>query len=94
MPGWQRDVGVGQLERHRLAAALAERRAATRFEPEVDDSAGETAPVLPDTAASAETQTPRPQQKQISPDKQAEDESYTSRLLKAKQQAWKEEENS
>jgi uncharacterized membrane protein len=76
-----------------IAGEIDERRAATRFEPVMPDEGG-PAPDLDDVLqdASAGQPTERPQQQptsRLSPDAQ-EEESYTSRLLKAKKKAWNE----
>jgi len=79
-----------------VAEEIDERRAAARFEPILDETSGDKArdleDVIQDTAAGAMAsagRTPGPTT-QITPDS-PEEESYTARLLKAKQQAWKNE---
>ena len=79
-----------------VAGEIDERRAATRFEPEMPEDGAPAArdldEVLQDAAgggAPVEQSRPRPTS-QLTPDAQEED-SYTSRLLKAKKKAWKDE---
>lgn len=76
-----------------IAGEIDERRAATRFEPTMPEEGGTNVTldqVLQDVAGgAAPTERPKPPASQLSPGN-AEQESYTSRLLKAKQQAWKE----
>jgi uncharacterized membrane protein len=75
-----------------IAGEIDERRAAARFEPETEDQTADVnATVTPDTAAHVAADPPRPTASQITPDAPAED-SYISRLLKAKKQAWKDPE--
>jgi hypothetical protein len=79
-----------------IAGEIDERRAATRFEPTMpeDDVPAVTLDQVLQDAGGGATPTDRPQRSasQLSPE-EAEQESYTSRLLKAKQQAWKENKN-
>ena len=76
-----------------IPGEIDERRAATRFEPTMPEQGGSTVTldqVLQDVAGgAAPTERPKQPTSQLSPEN-AEQESYTSRLLKAKQQAWKE----
>jgi hypothetical protein len=89
-----------RLERLRTRKAaiseqIDERRAATRFEPVLDDAVDkETADEVLRQAAggAAATPPPLPSSHQLSPDS-PEAESYTARLLKAKQQAKQKEQN-
>ncbi|MBC8354589.1 MAG: VWA domain-containing protein [Planctomycetes bacterium] len=76
-----------------IAGEIDERRAATRFEPTMPED-GDTKitldQVLEDAAGgAAPTERPKRSTSQLSPE-DTEEESYTSRLLKAKQKAWKE----
>jgi hypothetical protein len=79
-----------------IAGEIDERRAATRFEPEMpqDGAAASADPdeVLRDAGAGGSAPSPAAQRStsQLSPEAQ-EEESYTSRLLKAKQKAWKDD---
>jgi len=90
------DERMARLKSRKAAVghSIDERRAATRFEPQVDADAGlapsQTADeVLRDAAGGATSAPPpRPTASQMTP--VAEEEDYTARLLKAKQQAFKE----
>jgi hypothetical protein len=66
--------------------SIESRRAATRFEPDaallVDPNAIEAAEAKPTTTATPTATTPKPTEEQ-------EGDDYTSRLLKAKKQVWK-----
>lgn len=79
-----------------VAGEIDERRAAARFEPVMPEDgtpdARDVEQVLQDAAGgSSVADQPRPRPtSQLSPDAQ-EEESYTSRLLKAKQKAWKDD---
>lgn len=76
-----------------IAGEIDDRRAATRFEPAMPEEGATQVTldqVLQDVAGgAAPTERPKHTKSQLSPEN-AEQESYTSRLLKAKQQAWKE----
>ena len=80
-----------------IAGEIDERRAATRFEPVMPEDGASADPeeVLRDAAAGGAAASPSTQRPaaQLSPEAQDE-ESYTSRLLKAKQKAWKDQESS
>jgi hypothetical protein len=84
---------IGRLRSRKaaIAAEIDERRAATRFEPVVAaDPHAPPEPLRTDTEALS-AQPPRPPASHpLTPDAPAE-ESYTSRLLKAKKQAWKDD---
>jgi hypothetical protein len=75
-----------------IAGEIDERRAATRFEPTMPEEGSPAVTldqVLQDAGGgAAPAEPPRRSASQLSPEK-ADEESYTSRLLKAKQQAWK-----
>ncbi|MBP89628.1 MAG: hypothetical protein CMJ64_23440 [Planctomycetaceae bacterium] len=79
-----------------IAGEIDERRAASRFEPIMPEDGAPTvgAPdqVLRDAAGgeTASSSSPQRPTSQLSPEDQ-EEESYTSRLLKAKQKAWKDD---
>lgn len=78
-----------------IAGEIDDRRAAARFEPVVDEGTEAPAPNLEEIIADANSvqSTDKPKSSastEMAPDAQDE-ESYTSRLLKAKQKAWKEE---
>ena len=76
-----------------VAGQIDERRAATRFEPAMPEDGGSNVTldeVLQDVAGgAAPADRPKRSTSQLSPEEN-EEESYTSRLLKAKQKAWKE----
>jgi hypothetical protein len=75
--------------RHRkkeVGGQIDERRAAARFEPQVDEDVDVS--VLESGGGSTETRSARPDGQQLTPD-EAEEETYTSRLLKAKRDALK-----
>jgi hypothetical protein len=69
-------------------------RATRRFEPAPDEAVSGTAgPSVLDEQAGQATGPSRPRQvtqMQVTPDKPQEQETYTSRLLKAKQKVWDE----
>ncbi len=76
-----------------VSGQIDERRAATRFEPSHDEQEGGVARSLEDVLEDATPSTGRPDSanrpsSQMTPDG-VDEESYTSRLLKAKKQAWK-----
>lgn len=76
-----------------VAEQIDDRRAATRFEPAPDDTAGAPPRSLEEVVGDVTPSTGRPTAPgrpatQMAPDAD-DDESYTSRLLKAKKQAWK-----
>jgi len=72
-----------------IAESLDERRAAARFEPQVD--ADVSTDVLEKETATGRPkhEKPRPAEEQINLDAQQEEASYTERLLKAKKRVWK-----
>jgi uncharacterized membrane protein len=76
-----------------IAGQIDERRAATRFEPQVDAASGDAArdldDVLAEAAGSAVPTPPRPAAPQTDIAAEAEQQSYTGRLLEAKKKAWK-----
>ncbi len=75
--------------RHRkqeVEGKIDERRAAARFEPEVDDNVDVS--VLQNEGDSTQPRAARPERQNLTPD-EAEEETYTSRLLKAKRDAIK-----
>jgi hypothetical protein len=86
------EVKDERLERLRSRKAevgtqINERRAATRFEPQPDEQPPDQpldATMLPPEQRDRQRPTDQP-----SPGPQLEEESYTERLLKAKQQVWK-----
>lgn len=95
-------VAVSRLERLRSRKAeiggnIDERRAATRFEPQPESTSDSTiapaasvAEILKPQAGGTAARTPPPASSQLAP-AEAEQDTYTSRLLKAKQQARKDQ---
>ncbi len=70
-----------------VVSSLDERRASARFEPEPDQATSDLDRVLEESAG---TQAPlAPPRTAPSPTPSEEEDSYTARLMKAKQQAWK-----
>ncbi len=70
-----------------VATSLDERRAAARFEPQADEQAPDLDRVLEESAGPKTSSAPP--RSAPSPTTSEEEDSYTSRLMKAKQQAWK-----
>jgi uncharacterized membrane protein len=73
--------------KQQLEGSLDERRAAARFEPAPDETA-DTSVLQSDAAASRDVPRAAEPKKPLGP-QQPEPEDYTSRLLRAKRQAWK-----
>lgn len=72
-----------------VAGQIDERRAAARFEPQVDDDAAPTLDdVVQQNSVSGPTAGPAPQQPGVTPD-ETDDDNYTSRLMEAKKRAFK-----
>ncbi|MCL4202884.1 MAG: VWA domain-containing protein [Pirellulaceae bacterium] len=86
------DVVIERLRSQKAAIGqqIDERRAAARFEPQLDEAAGGPDPdeVLRDAAVPAPQTPPRPREE--TPVSGEQDSSYTARLLEAKKKAWKE----
>jgi hypothetical protein len=81
-----------QSKKAELAQSIDQRRAAARFEPEVEQESSPDLPQVLDevsspSSASRASQTPPPEQAD-----QSESDSYTARLLEAKRRARKEHE--
>ncbi|MBW3599801.1 MAG: glutamine amidotransferase, partial [Planctomycetes bacterium] len=88
------DERLERLRRRKadIAANLEERRAAARFEPQPDEAAPDLDQVVSDVSGGRPAQ---PQAPRVTPTQAAsteEEDSYTSRLRKAKQEAWKKKE--
>ncbi len=87
----------GRLSRLRnqkaiISERLDERRSAARFEPQLEEQdALNLDEVLDDVGSAAPAPPPRPSAPSSAPSE--EEESYTSRLLKAKKDAWKDKNN-
>nr|MCU0982387.1 glutamine amidotransferase [Pirellulaceae bacterium] len=86
------DVVIERLRSQKAAIGqqIDERRAAARFEPQMDEAAGGPLPddVLRDAAVPTPQTPPRPREETTVSGEQ--DSSYTARLLEAKKKAWKE----
>ena len=76
-----------QSRKREIASEIESRRAATRFEPEQDAPAG--VDVTREAAGSTRPQRSQSQAPAANLTPQKEEETYTNRLLKAKQQVWK-----
>ncbi len=74
-----------------VAGEIDERRAAARFEPQVDDDSAQPdlAEVLDQVTSAAQPEGPPRPQQEATPDDAERDESYTSRLMEAKKRAFK-----
>src|SRR5207248_1153999 len=74
-----------------VSGQLEQKRAATRFEPSPDVKIDlEKMSQELSAAAAPKSETVRPSGRGLAPEKPEEAESYTSRLLKAKQKVWEE----
>jgi uncharacterized membrane protein/Mg-chelatase subunit ChlD len=92
----QAEPGDERLERLRsrkaeIADQIDERRAAARFEPQVetDGPAKDLAEVLQEAAGPATAAPPRPKPEEAQLVAEKDEPSYTARLLEAKKKAWK-----